>query len=171
MAERKPDLSPDHFTWLVEGRSANQRSTLEIYRLITEYDFILNGNVELYEATQKLAGVAFSLWRAVFLSDTTREFEDEVADLNTFLVSLIADNTIQYVNDKKARNWSFRYYLDNAIYRLERLSEDRLALVDKLALYEGAPTEKDRWLNAQSMLDMAISGLGIAFVAAVEREE
>jgi len=122
MATREPNLSPGHFTWLIDGRSANQRSTLELYRIISGGERKLNSNVELQEAAQELTGVAFSLWRAVFLSDTSGEYADQLADVKKFLVSLISDNTVLYVTDKNARNWSFRYYLDNAVHRLRKLS-------------------------------------------------
>jgi hypothetical protein len=138
MGTREPDLSPEHFAWLVDGRSANQRSTLELYRIIYDSERKLNSNAELHEVAQELTGVAFSLWRAVFLSDTTGEYEDQLADLKMFLVSLISDNTVLYVTDKNARNWSFRYYLDNAIHRLRKLSNSRLNIVNASDLSKAA---------------------------------
>jgi hypothetical protein len=162
MATKGPDLSPEHFTWLVDGRSANQRSTLELYRIISDSERKLNSNVELHEAAQELTGVAFSLWRAVFLSDTTGEYEDQLADLKTFLVSLISDNTVLYITDKNARNWSFRYYLDNAVHRLRKLSMSRLRFVDDSDLLKAADTEKDEWHDAQAILDKAIARFGAA---------
>ena len=165
MARREPDLSPEHFTWLVDGRSANQRSTLELYKLISGGERELNGNAELHKAAQELTGVVFSLWRAVFLSETSGEYEDQLADSKRFLVSLISDNTVLYVTDKNARNWSFRYYLDNAVHRLRELSTGRQHLVDDSDLAKAAETEKDEWIDAQAILDKAIARFG----AAVER--
>jgi hypothetical protein len=162
VATREHDLSPGHFTWLVDGRSANQRSTLELYKLISGNERKLNSNAELQKAAQELTGVAFSLWRAVFLSDTSGEYEDQLAVLKKFLTSLIADNTVLYVTDKNARNWSFRYYLDNAVHRLHELSRGRLRLVDDSDLAKPADTEKDEWRDAQSVLDKAIARFGAA---------
>lgn len=156
MSERKANISPEHFSWLVEGRSANQQSTLTLYEIINGNEYKFNGNAELLEAAQELTGAAFSLWRSVFLSDTSGEFEEQFADLQKFLVSLISDNTILYVTDKNARNWSFRYYLDNAVHRLRKLSEGSLALVDAADLSKVASSEKDEWLDAQDILDKAI---------------
>jgi len=157
MATREPDISPGHFTWLVDGRSANQRSTLELYRIISGHERKLNSNVELQEAAQELTSVAFSLWRAVFLSDTTGEYKDQLADLKKFLISLISDNTVLYITDKNARNWSFRYYLDNAVHRLRKLLTGTLPLVDASDLSKEADTEKDEWLDAQAILDKAVT--------------
>lgn len=162
MAAKGPDLSPEHFTWLVEGRSANQQSTLELYKLISGSEHKLNSNVELQEAAQDLMGVAFSLWRAVFLSDTSGEYDDQLADLKKFLISLISDNTVLYVTDKNARNWSFRYYLDNAFHRLHKLSASKLRLVDNFDVLKAVDTDKDKWRNAQSVLDKAIARFGAA---------
>jgi hypothetical protein len=161
VAAREPDLSPEHFTWLVEGRSANQQSTLELYKFISGSERKLNSNVELQEAAQNLMSVGFSLWRAVFLSDTSGEYDDQLADLKKFLISLISDNTVLYVTDKNARNWSFRYYLDNALHRLHKLSTSRLHFVDNSDL-KAVDTDKDEWLNAQSVLDKAIARFGAA---------
>jgi len=129
---------------------------LDLYKIIYDHTTTLNGDAVLGEAAQELTGVAFSLWRAVFLSDTTGEFEDQFADLKKFLVGLISDNTVLYNTDKNARNWSFRYYLDNAVLRLGKISLGELSLVDKSDLSKPADTEKDEWLDAQAILDKAV---------------
>ena len=78
------------------------------------------------------------------------------ADLDKFLISLIADNTVLYQTDKNSRNWSFRYYLENAEFRLERMS----SISDEIMPLIGKPaaSEKERWLNAQFALEGAIRG-------------
>ena len=76
------------------------------------------------------------MWRAVFLSDTSGEYEDQLADLKKFLVSLISDNTVLYVTDKNARNWSFRYYLDNAVHRQSERPW-RLTLTNDVWVFHG----------------------------------
>src|SRR3954451_3872663 len=164
MPAPEADVSPEHFAWLVEGRSANQRRTLELYRIIAEGERELNSNVELQEAAQELTGVAFSLWRAVFLSDTTGEYADQLADIRKFLVSLISDNAVMYLTDKNARNWSFHYYLRNALHRLDELSNGGLSLVDKTDLAKRAETDKDDWVNAQAILDKAVERFAAALV-------
>jgi len=166
MATREPNLSPGHFTWLVDGRSANQRSTLKLYRIISDGERRLNSNAELHEAAQELTGIAFSLWRAVFLSDTSGEYADQLADVKNFLVSLISDNVVLYVTDKNARNWSFRYYLDNAVHRLTKLSRSArpLPFVDGSDLLKAAETEKDEWVDAQAILDKAIDRFEAAMI-------
>jgi hypothetical protein len=162
---RAPDVSPTHFKWLIAGRAANQKSTVALYEIIDSYRDIVLPDVELMKAAQDLLGIAFSLWRAVFLSDTTGDYEDQIADAEKFLVSLIADNTVLYVTDKNARNWSFRYYLDNAVYRLRELAASRLALVDGADLARMAESEKDEWLHAQESLTKAIARFETIFRA------
>ena len=160
-----PDVSPDHFDWIVKGRSDNQRSTLRLYRLLYEEQIKLNGNPQCYLAATELAAVAFSLWRAVFLSDTSGEFKDTAAALNKFLASLISDNTVVYSTDKNARNWSFRYYANNARFQVEKLDED-LQLVDKVELDQPFGSDKDEWLQLQAMLTKAIDKLTSILAAA-----
>lgn len=159
------DVTPKHLSWIVEGRSDNQSSTMELYEAIFDGDDVLSfKSPELHEAAQELTGIAFSLWRSVFLSDTTGEFDDQRADVKKFLVSLISDNAILYITDKNSRNWSFRYYLDNAIYRLVKLSDGRLGLVAKPALQKSAASDKDEWMNAQAAFHDAV----VAFAAAIK---
>ena len=95
-------------------------------------------------------------------NDAHSLYADQLADLKKFLISLISDNTVLYVTDKNARNWSFRYYLDNAVHRLHKLSRSRLRLVDDSDLLKPADTEKDEWRHAQSILDKAIARFGDA---------
>ena len=162
MPKKNVDVSVDHFEWLVDGRSRNQKSTMYLYRIIDANDKKLNKNVELQSVAKELAGIAFSLWRVVFLSDTTGEFTDQWADVQQFLVSLISDNTVMYITDKNARNWSFRYYLDNATYRLSRLTRGEPALLEEADLSRIAESDKDDWLNAQSALEVALTNLNHA---------
>jgi hypothetical protein len=100
----------------------------------------------------------------VYLSDTTGEYADQLADIKKFLVSLISDNTVLYVTDKNARNWSFHYYLRNALHRLEELSNGGLSLVDKSDLAKRAETDKDVWVDAQAILDKAIARFAAALL-------
>jgi hypothetical protein len=93
---------------------------------------------------------------------TNGEYADQLADLKKFLISLISDNTVLYVTDRNARNGSFRYYLDNAVHRLPKLSRSRLRLVDDSELLKPADTEKDEWRHARSILDKAIARFGAA---------
>ena len=106
-----------------------------------------------------MTSIAFSLWRAVFLSDTTGKSEDERADLRRFLISLISDNSIQYVTDKNSRNWSFRYYLDNATLRLRRLAIENPDLLKMDMAAKAATPDKDEWIEAQGALEQAIENL------------
>lgn len=159
------DVSAGHFDWLVEGRSRNQRSTLDLYRMILENEAQLAENVDLQAAAQEVAGIAFSLWRAVFLSDTAGDVQSRWADVKTFLVSLIADNTVLYVTDKNARNWSFRYYLDNATFRLGRLADTDPGLLDGVDLTRAAALDKDEWMNAQAALERVLPNLRSAAAA------
>lgn len=157
------DVTPIHLSWIVEGRSANQRTTMELYDLVYSNDETLSKfNPELHAAAQELVGVAFSLWRAVFLSDTTAEFRDQRADMSKFLVSLISDNAVMYLTDKNSRNWSFRYYLDNATSRLEKLSLGRLKLVEPIEVTVSVESDKDEWKAAQATFERAVKRFGEA---------
>lgn len=160
------DVTPAHLSWIVAGRSANQETTMKLYNLIYNNDETLSKfNPELHAAAQELVGIAFSLWRAVFLSDTTAEFNDQRADMSKFLISLISDNAVMYATDKNSRNWSFRYYLDNALSRLEKLSLGRLRLVEPTEGGKSAESDKDEWTDAQAAFGRAVEQFGEALKA------
>ena len=155
---REDDISGAHFEWLVQSRSQNQLSTLRLYRIIEVNDLVLSQNVVFQPLAQDLAAIAFSLWRAVFLSDLRGEVGDQLADIRKFLQQLIAHNAILYQTDFNTRGWTFRYYLDNAIYRLRHLS-DRLGpkLLSNDQFDFTVTFAKDDWANAQVALNTAIA--------------
>ena len=160
---RPSDFTSEHFSWLVEGRSQNQRSTLVLYKLIKGHEDAIAQNLVLHAVAQSLVAVAFSLWRAVFLSDLTGAAGDQLIDLKLFLQSLIAHNTVLYQTDFSTREWSFRYYLDNATYRLRQLdrsSDGSVAAVGRANAGKLQP--KDDWSNAQAALDLAIANFAEA---------
>lgn len=149
---RGNDSSSEHFDWLVAGRSRNQQTTLDLYKLIEANNAFLAENIALQEGAYQLVAIAFSLWRAVFLSDLTGEPADQLADARKFLRSLIAHNAVLYQTDFNTREWTFRYYLDNALSRLKNLPEK---LLPKDQQATEATSAKEDWTNAQAALDRA----------------
>ena len=97
------DFSSEHFDWLVAGRSRNQKATLDLYKLIEMHEEKLSRSFADRDAAQALVGIAFSLWRAVFLSDLSGEVADQLTDAKRFLQSLIAHNSVLYQTDFNAR--------------------------------------------------------------------
>ena len=148
----------EHLEWLVQSRSGNQQATVALYRTIATHRLIISEDIELQNIAEELAAVAFSLWRAVFLSDLSKTGEGRLGHLDLFLESLIADNTVVYATDKRSREWTFRYYMSNARYRLLELADGTLGdLIDK-ALVDRPPTSKmDEWTLTQHALCSAIA--------------
>jgi hypothetical protein len=66
-----------------------------------------------------LIAAAFSLWRAVFLAESNREWTSIHKGQEDFLSSVITNNAINYTDDKRNRAWTVSYYLENAKYRLK----------------------------------------------------
>ena len=151
---RKDDVSSAHFKWLVAGRSRNQATTLRLYEIIEAHQYLLEGDIPFQDIAHQLVAIAFSLWRAVFLSDLTGDAVDQISDLKRFLQSLIAHNSVLYQTDVNAREWTFIYYLDNAVSRLGQLPDRILASEYKAAV---SGTAKDDWSSAQAALEVAIS--------------
>jgi hypothetical protein len=113
-----PDI--DHLHWLVKSRYEIQETLLALYRnikLIPPERLNL-----LYDRENRvidhLVAAAFSLWRAVFLAETTRDWHEVRKHQIDFLLSVVTNNAITYSDDKKNRAWTVGYYLSDAKMRL-----------------------------------------------------
>ena len=71
-----------------------------------------------------LIGIAFSLWRAVFLIKAYRSFADEVEHGERLLQAVIDTNAIGFPQDWATATWTSGYYLNNATLRFFSLSLD-----------------------------------------------
>jgi hypothetical protein len=67
----------------------------------------------------RLLGAAFSLWRAVFLANPARKWDNVYEQAVSFFRTLIEDNIINYPQDKNMSAYSVGYYVNNAKHRLE----------------------------------------------------
>jgi hypothetical protein len=113
-------------TWLVEHRAQIQRLIHDLYLVLNDKD--LRNRLETNPSDCSIfglfVGAAFSLWRAVFLIDATREQWPTILDgAKEFLESLVHDNTITYDREQRWKNWTIGFYLNNARYRLYRMFE------------------------------------------------
>jgi hypothetical protein len=142
--------------WLVDNRSANQRATLDLFVTLTQNESVINSNLVYAQLSQELAGVAFSLWRAVFLSDLTGEIQEQMVDVSAFLGTLISNNSIGYPQDRSAREWTFTYYLSDARFRLQSLASRPPAIIDVSDIEQEAGSAKEDWEIAQRALEKAI---------------
>lgn len=123
MAEEKPDLG--HLAWALDQRVEIQRTLLDLLEFVRthtpetlqstpsgEYDFVKPMLLD------HLIAAGFSLWRAVFLSESDRDFVAIYQSQVKFLESVLTNNIITYADDKNNRAWTVSYYLENAKHRL-----------------------------------------------------
>ncbi len=142
----------------MDARARNQRSAAALYRFIERHAIFLETDLLFQSSMQGLTAVTFSLWRAVFLSDLTGELGHQLADVRRFLRSLIAHNTVLYQTDFISREWAFRYYLQNADFRLRQIAAGTNPVPPPPeVLGQVAGSAKDDWMAAQQALDTAIS--------------
>ena len=117
--KEKPDL--EHLAWAIDQRAEIQRTLLALYKFIRtrklpQYDH------DTMHIFNDLVGAAFSLWRAVFLSETFRDISTIHQSQEDFLEKVITDNAIGFPDDKANRPWTVGYYLENAKFRLQQAS-------------------------------------------------
>lgn len=143
--------SIEHLTWLVERRSRNQHASMKLLAMMDGHKEKLA--LRKYSITaQALAGVAFSLWRSVFLADKTGDKGASLGDATQFLKTLISDNAINYPQDRKAKEWTFNYYILNASVRLNNVADDWKYPFSR----SRKKAAKDRWDYWQGELEKAI---------------
>jgi len=144
----------DNLQWAVQSRARNQQSCL---RLLTLFETHEKQWTSKYDApiAQDLIAVAFSLWRAAFLADKTGKRTEVFKDGKNFLETIIRDNAIGYLQDKKCQEWTFNFYTRNARHTLEHLFKLRPDLVQEYKNVTRKP--KERWEYCQELLDGALT--------------
>jgi len=149
-------IDPEHIEWLVENRAKNQKTAAKLFKLLDEHSDEIRKRNLVWAATA-LVGVAFSLWRAAFLADkrgTKREITLNAA--KDFLGGMLRDNVIAFSQDRRNREWTFNYYIQNALDRLNQLD------VKWPGILRGKPdswTTEERWEYHQLVFDRAVNRL------------
>jgi hypothetical protein len=108
-----------YLQWAVDARSRNQRILLRLLELGRRRDSRLETDKDAREAYFFLSGSAFSLWRAAFLTDSTRTTRTILDDGRKLLERVVQDNVVAYPQDRDTREWMSGYYLNNASLRLQ----------------------------------------------------
>ena len=107
----------DHdLEWLVHNRSLIQELLLELWK---EFPETPSTGSKPGTVLQLLVGATFSLWRAEFLADSDRDWQQNASHAKKFLGIIIKDNAIAYSQERDTRFWTVGYYLNNAFLRLE----------------------------------------------------
>ncbi|MBV9990153.1 MAG: hypothetical protein JOZ72_02585 [Alphaproteobacteria bacterium] len=157
-----------HLRWLIERRGENNVVGLKLLTLFENYGELINKRPHAVRA-QMLVGVAFSLWRAAFLSETQGNIEGKVKDAENFLRKMLADNTIGFSHDMELREWSASYYIQNARNSLSDLgrswSDDRLRSVQP----KGRKSSKSWWQAAHEAFVIAVTRLESELEEAAEK--
>lgn len=118
MSSDKSKVNVQHLVWAIEQRAKIQRTLLALYEYGTAFGPESSDPFRL-KLFNDLVGAAFSLWRAVFLADQSRDFGSVHEKATDFLQRVVTTNAINFGDDKANSAWSVGYYLDNAKLRLE----------------------------------------------------
>lgn len=152
---RKP-ASIRHLKWLIASRGKNNVTSLKLLSLFEKYRSLIRKSPHAWYA-QKLVAIAFSLWRAAFLSETEGKVAMKAIDAERFLRKMLTDNAIGFAQDMELREWSVNYYIWDAQFRLDELS---WRLKDKklrdLSPPKGKRHAKGRWDLAHAAFDIAV---------------
>jgi hypothetical protein len=136
--------SVDRLEWAIAARARSQRLLLALW----EWKADGRGKPEI-DLFSTLVGVAFSLWRAAFLTSMpTRTREEAHDDAHGLLESLLSTNSILFGQEHKLQGWTGGYYLNNAKLRLIEIygragigSRDDAKRVDDIKLIDTDPLQ------------------------------
>ncbi len=155
----------DNFDWLIRARASNQQILLRLYRFGKEHEDQLKDDATDRSVFALLVGASFSLWRAAFLTDASRQWPTIMEDATKLLERLVRDNAVAYPQDRETRQWMAGYYLNNAQWRLleawrylrsRHSSQAVPAAVTRLQQIEDVATEREKpsvlWEASESAL-------------------
>lgn len=169
---KKGDPSAAHLEWLVESRSRNQRAALKLFKLFESHPTAVK-NTHLHPASRNLVAVCFSLWRAAFLADQTGTRAAVFEDAQLFLKMMLADNAINYPQDRSTREWTFNYYMNNAnsgLLLLSRRWKDVESTLSKdKKVTKGTTPSQRRWDRHQEAFEVAVASFGNDLVETEKR--
>jgi hypothetical protein len=112
----KPVADPAILEWSIDNRAQVQRTLLALYQFTLKHPRRLKGPKEAI--LDHLIGAAFSLWRAIFLTEHERTHSSLRNAQKQFLNKLLSTNTVLFADDRESSPWSATYYLDNAGLRI-----------------------------------------------------
>jgi hypothetical protein len=79
-------------------------------------------------------GIAFSLWRAVFITHAEQDWGANLETGAKYIEKVIKTNAINFNDDDNMRLWAFGYYSGNAHFRIQgvqnEIEEIATALID-----------------------------------------
>ena len=151
-------LTDEHLQWLVDKRSANQKSSYALHVILKDNYDKINGNADVRFVMSELISINFSLWRAVFLSDLSEGTGSMLKHAQSFLKNLVANNAVAYPQDRNAKEWTFTYYMHNAQYRLEYIVKTSPKILsNKEFVNPSTSDDKTWWHDCQTSLERAIS--------------
>ena len=149
--------NPKHLQWLVESRRQNQEVCARLYELMTPKCW---KNPKLGYEAKTLVSIGFSLWRAAFLADKSGALKETNEHATYFLGEMLETNAIAFIQDKKARGFTFNYYLANVRFRLAEFKADNRDFeVDQRLLRKGKLRQMkpaDRWRAFQQAFKDAV---------------
>src|ERR1043166_4550679 len=108
----KETATPIDYDWLLKARFCVQGFMLDLHRP-RSYRYPTAPKEER-AILDLFVGVAFSLWRAAFLTDTDRNSQSIATAGDLLLAKLLEDNTVSYTHDRAMKHWMGGYYLNNA---------------------------------------------------------
>jgi hypothetical protein len=106
-----------HLTWVIDQRAKIQHTLLALYTYLNETG-AQDSHAPEAVALNDLIAAAFSLWRAIFLTELERTDKNHHQAQVRFLKKVITTNAIAFQDDLNSSTWSLGFYMENAMHRV-----------------------------------------------------
>jgi hypothetical protein len=139
---------------MVESRHEIQLLCFQIVEFMNEHHADIEQHKKSRSHIAQLAGAAFSLWRAVFLTELA-ESGELILTAKSFLEKVVRTNMIGFSDDLSMQAWSCGYYLNNAKYRILLIARENVSCRNRL---KQASSEAYKGREIYYLLHNEISG-------------
>jgi hypothetical protein len=119
--EKLPRFKNNIVAWQVDRRFRIQCIMHELHRFLAAQESLHSDHNDAWYPMVRMVGIAFSLWRAAFLTHTTGKKKAAYKNMVEYLDKVIKQNTIAFIDDYNMSDHAAPYYTGNARYRLERM--------------------------------------------------
>jgi hypothetical protein len=157
----------DIVAWQIDRRWRISRIMHELHTFLKNEESLHRERNDEWYPVVRMVGIAFSLWRAAFLTHTQGTKKVIYANMVEYLDKVIKHNSIAFADDYKMSDQAAPYYTGNARYRLERMYKynEKLLQIPSVAAINQLLVDSREEMPQDELWDMCYVALRDCFAA------
>jgi hypothetical protein len=165
--EEKLPKFPSIVAWQIDRRYRIQRIMFALHTFLTTEESLHSEQNDAWYPMVRMVGIAFSLWRAAFLTHTTGAKKAVYKNMVDYLDKVIKHNSIAFTDDYNMSDQAAPYYTGNARYRLERMYkfDESLLQIPSVAAIHQLLADKREEIQQDVLWDMCYLALKDCYLA------